>query len=179
MLQQPQIRLMVNCYYLMYANARFQSVGITSDFSDQICPKKYESKEFKKINIKIVVSIQPCTLVLQRISDFETKFAQKHMTDKNFEKINLKIVTSIQECTPLQNFSQFQESQILEQICPENMNEKNFEKLNIKIVISIQQCTPIASFSQFGELQFLGPNMPKNTLGQTQPENHLFQIKKI
>ena len=35
------------------------------------------------------------------------------MNEKNFKKINIKTVISIKQCTPLQNFSQFEEIQIM------------------------------------------------------------------
>ena len=60
------------------------------------------------------------------------------MTDKDFEKINIKIIISKQQFTPLQNFSHFEELQIVRQNWPQiNMSGKNFGKININIVTSI------------------------------------------
>ena len=41
----------------MYANARFQSTGTTSDFGTRFAQIYMNDKTFKKINIKIVISI--------------------------------------------------------------------------------------------------------------------------
>ena len=62
----------------------------------------------------------------------------ENMTDKNFEKINTKIVISILQFAPVQNFSHFEDLQIMGPNLPlKNMNDKNFGKININFVTSI------------------------------------------
>ena len=41
----------------MYTNARFQSVGTTSDFWAKLAQNYVNDKTFEKINIKIVINI--------------------------------------------------------------------------------------------------------------------------
>ena len=41
----------------MYANARFLSIGTTSDFGTKFLQNYMNDKAFEKINIKIVISI--------------------------------------------------------------------------------------------------------------------------
>ena len=41
----------------MYANAKFQSIGTTSDFGTKFTQNYLNDKNFEKINIKIVISI--------------------------------------------------------------------------------------------------------------------------
>ena len=43
------------------------------------------------------------------------------MNDKNFVKVNIKIVMNISQCTLAKNFSEFEELQFLEQICPQKI----------------------------------------------------------
>ena len=50
-------QMTVNCYHLMYRNARFQSRGTTSDFGTKFCQNYMNDKNFEKLNIKIVISI--------------------------------------------------------------------------------------------------------------------------
>ena len=74
-------------------------------------------KTFEKINIKIEISIQQSTSVLN-FSQFEElqilgPNLHKNMNEKNCEKINIKTVISIQQCTPLRNFIHFEEIQIM------------------------------------------------------------------
>ena len=60
------------------------------------------------------------------------------MNKNFFEKINIKIVISPQQFTPLQNFSNFEELQIVgPNWPPKNMSGKNFGKININIVTTI------------------------------------------
>ena len=40
----------------MYANTRFQSIGITSDFGTKFPQNYANDKTFEKINIKIVIT---------------------------------------------------------------------------------------------------------------------------
>ena len=100
-------------------------------------------KNYKKINIKTVISIQQC------------KICPKSMSDKNFGKTNFKMVISIQQCARVPNFSNLENFRFWDQICPEKC-DKNFGKINIELKMRIQQCTPVPNFSQFGELQFAG-----------------------
>ena len=52
--------------------------------------------------------------LIWRTSDFVgPNFLKENMNDKNFEKINIKIEISISLSTSAQNFSQFEELQIL------------------------------------------------------------------
>ena len=48
---------------IMYTNAKFQSVGTTSDFRTKFNQNYLNDKTFEKINIKIVIRIQQCTPV--------------------------------------------------------------------------------------------------------------------
>ena len=41
----------------MYTNARFQSIGKTSDFGTKFTQNYIKDKNFEKINMKIVISI--------------------------------------------------------------------------------------------------------------------------
>ena len=41
----------------MYTNARFQSIGTTSDFATKFAQNDMNDKPFERINIKIVISI--------------------------------------------------------------------------------------------------------------------------
>ena len=41
----------------MYANARFQSTGTTSDFGTKFAQNYMNDNTFEKINIKIIISI--------------------------------------------------------------------------------------------------------------------------
>ena len=50
------------------------------------------------------------------------------MNEKDFKKINIKIEISTWPSTSVQNFSQFEELQILGPNLSQNMNEKDFEK---------------------------------------------------
>ena len=60
------------------------------------------------------------------------------MNQKNFEKINIKTIISIQKSTSLQNFSQFEEIQIMGPDCPKSMmSDEIFGKINFEIVISL------------------------------------------
>ena len=47
----------------MYTNARFQSVGTTPDFGTKFAQNYMNDKTFKKINVKIVISIKQYTPV--------------------------------------------------------------------------------------------------------------------
>ena len=74
----------------MYTNAGFQSIGTTSDFTQNYV----NDKTLEKINIKIVINIIATNVPLHQISvnleNFRfcprTKFAQKNMNDEPFEK---------------------------------------------------------------------------------------------
>ena len=66
-------------------------------------------KNFEKINIKTIISIQQCT-PLRNFSQFDEiqitgPNLPKKMSDKNFEKINIKILISMQKYNPVSNFS--------------------------------------------------------------------------
>ena len=45
----------------MYPSTKFQSIWRTSDFETIFAQKYLSDKNFEKINIKIVISIQQCT----------------------------------------------------------------------------------------------------------------------
>ena len=72
---------------MMYTNARYQSIGTTSDSGTKFAQNYMNDKTFEKTYTKFQS--------IWRTSNFETKFAKKDMIDKNFEKINFKIVISI------------------------------------------------------------------------------------
>ena len=80
------------------------------------------------------------------------------MNEKDFEKINIKIEISTWPSTSVQNFSQFEELQILGPNLSQNMNENFFEKINIKMQIGAWPYISGQIFSHFVELQVLGPN---------------------
>ena len=62
---------------------------------DQICPKNMTDKKLKKINIKIVISIQQFTPVRNFSHFVELQIMGPNLSDKNFGKININIITSI------------------------------------------------------------------------------------
>ena len=54
----------------MYANARFLSIGTTSDFGTKFLQNYMNDKAFEKINIKIVISIWKCSTSALIFSQF-------------------------------------------------------------------------------------------------------------
>ena len=74
-------------------------------------------KNFRKINIKTVISIYQCTPVANFSSFGELQiWAQiclQNISDKNLGEINTKIVINIYQCTSQPNFSQFGELKFL------------------------------------------------------------------
>ena len=63
---------------------KFQLIWRTSDFGTKFSPKNMSDKNFGKINIKIVISIQQCT-PLQNFSHFvELQFLRPHLPKNNF-----------------------------------------------------------------------------------------------
>ena len=65
----------------MYANARFQSLGTTSNSGTKFAQNYMDDKMFAKINIKILTIIQQSTPPIWR-----NKFAQKTWVTKFLDK---------------------------------------------------------------------------------------------
>ena len=75
-------------------------------------------KNFEKINIKIMLSLQQSSPLRNFSHSIELQtvgqnLTQENMTDKKFEKINIKIRISIWQSNSVPNFSQFEELLIL------------------------------------------------------------------
>ena len=75
-------------------------------------------KNFEKINIKIMLSIQQSSPLRNFSHSIELQIVgqnltHENMTDKKFEKINIKIRISIWQSNSVLNFSQFEELLIL------------------------------------------------------------------
>ena len=84
----------------MYPSTKFQSIKRTSDFETKFAQKNRTDKNFEKINIKIVISVQKCTPP-RNFSHFVElqimgpSLPNNNMTDKKFEKVSFKIEISI------------------------------------------------------------------------------------
>ena len=84
----------------MYPFTKFQLIWKTSDLETKFAPKNVTDKNFEKINIKIVISVQQSSPLRNFSHSIELQimgpnFTQKNLTDKKFEKINIKIGISI------------------------------------------------------------------------------------
>ena len=89
-------------------------------------------KNFEKINIKTIISIQHYTPLRNFNQSEEIQIMglnlPKKLSDKNFGKINIKIVIRIQECNPVPNFSLSGELQIFGPNLPKKCVTKILEK---------------------------------------------------
>ena len=60
-----------------------------------------------------------------------------------------------------------------------NLNDKNVGKINIKFKIMIYQCIPVYQCrTSVFETKFAQKRISGRVLGQTQPDNNIFYVKK-
>ena len=117
-------------------------------------------KNFEKINIKTVISMQQCISPHFPVFGLDTKIYRVNFRiQSKCGKIRTKKNLLLQQIlVHLENFK------FWDQICLQNISDKNFGEINTKIVINIHQCTSQPNFSQFGEFKFLGLKFAKKAL---------------
>ena len=81
-------------------------------------------KDFQKITIKIIISVEQCIPVSNFNSFGKLQILGPNLQknyDKTFEKIYTKIVISTQQCITVRNFCQLEELQIFGPNLPQNI----------------------------------------------------------